>query len=104
MHSHLRLFPNLPDQPDAFHRGRKTMDSAAARDDLTPQQRAAIFGRESSIVLSAGAGCGKTYVLTQRFLSHLEMGEADISQIVAITFTDRAARVMRSRIRKAVLG
>jgi len=78
------------------------MSSAAIQ--LTDQQRRAIEHRETSVALSAGAGCGKTFVLTQRFLSHLEpSGEpasgADLGSLVAITFTDRAAREMRDRIR-----
>jgi ATP-dependent helicase/nuclease subunit A len=67
----------------------------------TDQQQAAIDTKHVSIALSAGAGCGKTSVLTQRFLSHLEPGKntADLSSLVAITFTERAAREMRERIR-----
>src|SRR3954471_552987 len=74
---------------------------------LTTEQRAAIDCRKQSVALSAGAGCGKTYVLTERFLSHLDSGNyADskctrLSQLIAITFTDAAAREMRSRIRHA---
>jgi ATP-dependent helicase/nuclease subunit A len=70
----------------------------------TDQQRRAIVARDVSVALSAGAGCGKTYVLTERFLSHLEPGNADparLGQLVAITFTERAAREMRNRIRTA---
>ncbi|MFN0053924.1 MAG: UvrD-helicase domain-containing protein [Planctomycetales bacterium] len=69
---------------------------------LTAQQRQAIEERGVSIALSAGAGCGKTFVLTRRFLSDLEPGPnaIDFSQLVAITFTERAAREMRERIRK----
>src|SRR5690242_5202703 len=59
--------------------------------------------REVSVVLSSGAGCGKTHVLTERYLSHLREG-AEVGQVVAITFTDRAARQMRRRIRAAVVG
>jgi ATP-dependent helicase/nuclease subunit A len=67
----------------------------------TKQQLAAIEARDVSVALSAGAGCGKTSVLTQRFLSHLEPGDAgdELSTLVAITFTERAAREMRDRIR-----
>jgi ATP-dependent helicase/nuclease subunit A len=71
---------------------------------LTDEQRAAIERRDVSVSLSAGAGCGKTHVLTNRFLSHLEPGAADparLSQLIAITFTDAAAREMRVRIRNA---
>lgn len=67
----------------------------------TPQQEAAIRTREVSVALAAGAGCGKTFVLTQRYLEELqpERSEADLSSLVAITFTERAAREMRARIR-----
>src|SRR5580704_2528997 len=73
---------------------------------LTEEQRSAIDTRDVSIGLSAGAGCGKTFVLTRRFLTHLEPPEpgqasttVPLSRVVAITFTDRAAREIRDRIR-----
>jgi ATP-dependent helicase/nuclease subunit A len=72
--------------------------------DLTPQQRRAVSCRDVSVVLSSGAGCGKTHVLTQRYLSHLRDDGAEVGQVVAITFTERAARQMRDRIRRAVLA
>ncbi len=82
-------------------------DAILQRPTFTAEQSAAIATREYSVALSAGAGCGKTFVLTERFLSHLEpakkRGEspARLSQLVAITFTERAAREMRDRIRRA---
>lgn len=71
----------------------------------TDQQAAAINTRDVSIALSAGAGCGKTFVLTQRFLKLIEPGAPPdrLSHIVAITFTERAAREMRDRIRETCL-
>ena len=72
---------------------------------LTNQQRDALRTRNVSVALAAGAGCGKTFVLTERFLSHLEPGSpgapkpANLHQLIAITFTDAAAREMRLRIR-----
>jgi ATP-dependent helicase/nuclease subunit A len=71
-------------------------------DLLTPQQREAVHRRGTSVVLSSGAGCGKTHVLTHRYLAHLDGDGAEVGQIVAITFTDRAARQMRQRIRGAL--
>ncbi len=70
--------------------------------EYTPQQRMALETRDVSIGLSAGAGCGKTFVLTRRYISMLEPEEntTPLSRIVAITFTDRAAREMRDRVRK----
>jgi ATP-dependent helicase/nuclease subunit A len=71
---------------------------------LTEQQKRAVHMREASVALSAGAGCGKTHVLTERFISHVDPTSGDaarLGQLIAITFTDAAAREMRSRIRKA---
>lgn len=75
----------------------------SGRPKYTPQQDKAIHTRNVSIALSAGAGCGKTFVLTQRFLAGLEPGadETELRTMVAITFTERAAREMRDRIRTA---
>ncbi len=71
---------------------------------LTSQQQAALAKHASSVSLSAGAGCGKTFVLTQRFLSYLDPRvlepSAELHELVAITFTDAAAREMRERIRR----
>ncbi len=74
---------------------------------LTPQQQQALETRDVSVALSAGAGCGKTFVLTERFLSHLEpRPDTDVTsqlgRLIAITFTERAAREMRQRIRAGV--
>jgi ATP-dependent helicase/nuclease subunit A len=72
----------------------------------TDQQRTAIELRGGSVALSAGAGCGKTFVLGERFLSYLapqpKKGKplADLADLVAFTYTDRAAREMRDRIRR----
>ncbi len=74
----------------------------AAPVPLTTQQRQAVVTRRTSVVLSSGAGCGKTHVLTERYLSHLRDDKAEVGQVVAITFTDRAARQMRGRIRDKV--
>lgn len=69
----------------------------------TDEQQAALGTRNVGVALDAGAGCGKTFVLTERYLSHLDPnieGTAELSEVVAITFTDAAAREMRERIRK----
>jgi ATP-dependent helicase/nuclease subunit A len=75
---------------------------------FTSEQHRAIFEREVPVALSAGAGCGKTFVLTERYLSHLEPDDngkpcCELSDLVAITFTERAAREMRDRIRAKCL-
>ncbi|MCG8584931.1 MAG: UvrD-helicase domain-containing protein, partial [Pirellulales bacterium] len=70
---------------------------------LTEEQACAIETRDTSVALRAGAGCGKTFVLTERFLSHLDPAQeypAQLGELLAITFTERAAREMRDRIRR----
>ncbi len=75
--------------------------------EFTPQQETAISARDVSVALAAGAGCGKTFVLTERFLACLDPrrpgGPLRLDQLTAITFTERAAREMRERIRKTCL-
>jgi ATP-dependent helicase/nuclease subunit A len=67
---------------------------------LTDQQRMALLVPEASVALSAGAGCGKTMVLTERFLSALDdAGGRPLNALVALTFTEKAARELRQRIR-----
>ena len=82
--------------------GGRFVYRVAMSGSLTDQQRAAVEHRGSSVVLASGAGCGKTHVLTTRYLSHLTADAAGVGQVVAITFTERAAREMRDRIRTAV--
>ncbi|TWT96007.1 ATP-dependent helicase/nuclease subunit A [Botrimarina colliarenosi] len=73
--------------------------------EYTEEQDKALKATVPSIAVDAGAGCGKTFVLTERFLSHLDPSReevatvADLDHLVAITFTDAAAREMRGRIR-----
>lgn len=71
---------------------------------LTHEQETALSAHDRTVSLAAGAGCGKTFVLTERFLSYLDPQElqptAELQQLVAITFTDAAAREMRDRIRR----
>ena len=73
----------------------------------TEEQRKALSTWDTSVALAAGAGCGKTFVLTQRFLSHLdpsnEAPDVALAEIVAITFTDAAARELRDRVRRTCL-
>ncbi|MBV9123174.1 MAG: UvrD-helicase domain-containing protein, partial [Planctomycetes bacterium] len=78
------------------------MGTAFAHGTLNPQQSRAVRCRETSVVLSSGAGCGKTHVLTERYLAHLETDQVEPGEVVAITFTDRAARQMRDRIRQSL--
>ena len=68
---------------------------------LTGQQAEIVAGRGRDLLVTAGAGSGKTRVLVERYLSLL--GECGIPQIAAVTFTDAAASEMRERVRREVL-
>jgi ATP-dependent helicase/nuclease subunit A len=71
-----------------------------ARRPPTDEQAQALDVSRSSVVLSAGAGCGKTFVLAERFVRALEGPSAiPLGRIVALTFTKKAARELRDRIR-----
>ncbi len=66
-------------------------------------RRRAVDDLETSFCVEAGAGTGKTSLLVGRFLSILESGKASCSQIVAITFTEKAAGEMKIRLRQKIL-
>ncbi|GAA2079117.1 DNA helicase PcrA [Pseudolysinimonas kribbensis] len=69
---------------------------------LNPQQREAVLYRGPALLIVAGAGSGKTSVLTRRIAGLIASREAWPSQILAITFTNKAAAEMRGRIRELV--
>ncbi len=66
----------------------------------TPEQAAAVAAREVDVFLQAGAGTGKTSVLVDRFCASVVEDGLGIEEVLAFTFTERAAEELRARIRR----
>lgn len=90
-----------PRASSAAHPGAlRTPDDLVA--DLNPAQRAAVEHRGGPLLIVAGAGSGKTRVLTRRVAHLLATGDAQPGEILAITFTNKAAGEMKERVAELV--
>ncbi|HVL53073.1 MAG TPA: ATP-dependent DNA helicase [Vitreimonas sp.] len=98
----LPVWDGLLDAPEVDERGDAPMGLDALLHGLNPEQLRAVTHREGPLLVVAGAGTGKTQVITRRIAWLIATRRAKPSEVLALTFTDKAAEEMQVRVDQLV--